>query len=314
MKHEVFHMENAAEKYVVVVGGMNIDIGGTSFLPLLPGDSNPGRISVTPGGVGRNIAHNLALFGTDVRLLSSCGNDEHGRILLSSCQEIGIETDRVLVLPNLPTSCYLYIADPSGDMALAVNDMAVCERITPLYLEQNRELLDQAAAVVMDANLPGETICWLADNCKAPLYCDPVSVSKAPKVQKALGSIHMLKPNRLEAELLSGVKINSPDDAALAAERLLARGVKNVCISLASDGVYAAGEGEGFLLPNLPGKPFNTTGCGDAFMAALVYAGIHGCRLRQSVQAGLQAAAITAKSPLAVNSEISGRDILCDHP
>ena len=53
--------------YAVVIGGVNIDIGGHSFQPLIPADSNPGKISVSLGGVGRNIAHNLSLLGTDVR-------------------------------------------------------------------------------------------------------------------------------------------------------------------------------------------------------------------------------------------------------
>ena len=53
--------------YAVVVGGVNVDIGGRSFAPLVEADSNPGAVTVSLGGVGRNIAHNLALLGTDVR-------------------------------------------------------------------------------------------------------------------------------------------------------------------------------------------------------------------------------------------------------
>ena len=49
--------------YIAVVGGVNIDVGGRSFAPLVAGDSNPGVIRTSLGGVGRNIAHNLALLG-----------------------------------------------------------------------------------------------------------------------------------------------------------------------------------------------------------------------------------------------------------
>ena len=52
-----------ASPYIAVVGGVNIDIGGRSDAPLVAGDSNPGRIRSSLGGVGRNIAHNLALLG-----------------------------------------------------------------------------------------------------------------------------------------------------------------------------------------------------------------------------------------------------------
>lgn len=301
-------------KYVVVVGGMNIDVGGTSYKPLLMQDSNPGSIKVTPGGVGRNIAHNLALMGVDVRLLSACGQDGYGSILLTSCRNIGIGVEAVLVLPDMPTSCYLYIAGPDGDMVAAVNDMEICNKISPEYLESNKALLDNAAAVVMDANLPPDSIIWLAENCKAPLYCDPVSVSKAPKLIRAIPFLHAIKPNRYEAGLLSGVEIKMPEDAAAAADRLLGAGVEQVYISLGSEGVYAAEKGGGFLIPNLPGETVNTTGCGDAFMAALVYAGINSCNLRQSALAGLKASQITALSPLAVNPDIRGRELLCHNP
>ena len=59
--------------YAVVVGGVNVDIGGRSFAPLIGADSNPGTVSVSLGGVGRNIAHNLSLLGADVRLLAAYG-------------------------------------------------------------------------------------------------------------------------------------------------------------------------------------------------------------------------------------------------
>ena len=65
--------------YVVVIGGVNVDIGGKSHAPLVAADSNPGSVRVSLGGVGRNIAHNLSLMGTDVRMLTAYGDDIHGQ-------------------------------------------------------------------------------------------------------------------------------------------------------------------------------------------------------------------------------------------
>ena len=56
--------------YAAVVGGVNVDIGGQSYAPLVARDSNPGRVRISLGGVGRNIAHNMSLLGVDVRLLT----------------------------------------------------------------------------------------------------------------------------------------------------------------------------------------------------------------------------------------------------
>ena len=98
-------------RYVVVVGGVNIDIGGQSFSSLVTADSNPGRISMSLGGVGRNIAHNLSLLGTDVRLLTAFGDDIHGQRIISSCAELGIDISHALRVSDCPTSTYLYVAD-----------------------------------------------------------------------------------------------------------------------------------------------------------------------------------------------------------
>ena len=52
--------------YAAVVGGINVDICGHSLGKLVDADSNPGLVTTALGGVGRNIAHNLTLLGTDV--------------------------------------------------------------------------------------------------------------------------------------------------------------------------------------------------------------------------------------------------------
>ena len=60
----------AAGGYVVVAGAVNVDIGGQSAGPLVGRDSNPGKVTVSMGAVGRNIAHNLRLLGVKVSLLT----------------------------------------------------------------------------------------------------------------------------------------------------------------------------------------------------------------------------------------------------
>ena len=69
---------------------------------------------------------------------------------------------------------------------------------------------------------------------------DPVSTVKSEKIRPILGKIHTLKPNRLEAESLSGVKITDRDSARQAAKVLLGTGLQRVFISLGEQGVFAA--------------------------------------------------------------------------
>ena len=296
--------------YAVVAGGVNIDIGGISHEPLVAADSNPGRVRVSLGGVGRNIAHNMALLGVDTRMLTAFGDDLHARRIADSCAELGIDISRALRVPGCATSTYLYIADEKGDMALALSDMGIYEHITPEFLEARKALLNGAALVVADANLPAAAIQWLAEHTEAPLFADPVSTVKAEKFRPVLGKIHTLKPNRLEAELLSGVSIHDTATLHRAADALLDTGLQRVFISLGGDGVLAADHNNRVQLPNLPGNMVNTTGCGDAFMAALAWAWLEGRDLEGSAMAGLAAASIAMESGETINPAM-GTDALC---
>ena len=291
--------------YAVVVGGVNMDIGGRSHAPLVAADSNPGTVTMSLGGVGRNIAHNLSLLGTDVRLLTAYGDDMNGERVAASCSELGIDLSRALKVAGGATSTYLYLTDDRGEMALAVSDMEICKKITPAYLAGQLPLMQNAQVVAADANLTGEALTFLAENCTAPLFVDPVSTAKAEKLRPILPKIHTLKPNRLEAELLSGVPIQTAADVEKAAGVLLEKGVHRLFISLGGEGVYAAMGDQRLLLPNLPGRMVNTTGCGDAFMAALVWAYLEGMDLRATALAGLAAGAIAMESEQTINPEMS---------
>lgn len=295
--------------FVTVVGGVNVDIGGRSFAPLVASDSNPGKVSFSVGGVGRNIAHNMALMGLDVGLLTAYGADLNGERVAASCSEAGIDLSHALRLSDMPTSTYLYLTDPAGEMALAVSDMEICGKITPAYLAANMAQLQNAQVVVADANIPAESLRFLAENCTAPLFVDPVSTVKAEKLRPILSKIHTLKPNRLEAELLSGVKIESKADLERAADKLLELGVHRLFISLGADGVLAAMGEERLWIPNIPGKMVNTTGCGDAFMAALVWAYLEGSDLKQTALAGLAAGSIAMESAETINLLMSAEEI-----
>ena len=291
--------------YVVVIGGANVDIGGRSWDPLVAADSNPGLVSLSLGGVGRNIAHNLSLLGADVRMLTAYGDDLYGQQLSTVCAAAGIDMSNALKLCDDRTSTYLYITGPDGDMAIAVSDMTICERITPEYLASNFALLQNARAVVCDTNIPAESLQYLAENCQAPLFVDPVSTIKAEKLRPILDKIHTLKPNRLEAELLSGVAIQSRADVEAAAAKMLETGLRRVFISLGGDGVYAATSDESCWMNPLPCRMVNTTGCGDSVMAALVWSWLEELSLADTVRAGLAAGSITIESAETISPEMS---------
>ena len=281
---------------MAVVGGVNIDIGGRPVRPLIEHDSNPGKVTISLGGVGRNIAHNLSLLGMHVRFLTAFGDDLHAQRIEASCADLGIDISHARKVAGAATSTYLYLNDADGDMMLAVSDMEICERITPDYIASNLSLLNNAQVVVADGNLPAETLEYLAEHCTVPIFADPVSVTKAEKLRPILGRLNTLKPNRMEAELLSGVRITDEGSMHLASEKLLETGLHRVFLSLGAEGVFAANGKDSRIYPCLPATVRSTTGAGDAFMAALVWA---------TVRAASAAAAIATESEETINPALS---------
>ena len=248
--------------YVAVVGGVNMDIGAVSAGKLVARDSNPGHVTTSLGGVGRNIAHNLCLLGQQTAMVTVMGDDDFGRRVQENARDIGLDLSASAVLPDCRTGTYLYIAGPDGDMALAVNDMDIYQRMTPDFLRQRLDFINGADLVVLETNLPEDSIRWLCDNCRAPILADPVSTIKAEKLRPVLGKLAALKPNRLEAELLSGVPITDTDSLHRAAQTLLETGLHRVFISLGADGVYAADQSGSVTLPAPKAEMVSTTPTG----------------------------------------------------
>ena len=262
-------MENKG--YAVVIGAANIDIGGTPYKPLIPGDSNPGVIKMSYGGVARNIAHNLTLLGVDVELITAAGDDTLGMEMLKKCESIGLDTSLSVVVPGGSSSVYLYINDETGEMDLALSHVDIVKQITPEYLESVSDVINSAVAVVADCNLTQESLLKLKEICKVPLYVDTVSVSHADKIKGHLDGIDTLKPNLLEAEFLTDMIIESEYDCLEAARALIDQGVRRVFISVGPHSMIAADKNHAIMADRYPVTVKCTTGAGDSAMAAIVW-------------------------------------------
>ena len=298
-------MQVPQDGQIVVVGAVNMDLSGTPAGPLRSGDSNPGRITLSAGGVGRNIAENLRRLGRNVSLVTLTGDDHYGRIIREQCRNLGIRMEMSMTEPQCSTSSYLCINERNGDLHTAVSDMAIYERLTPARLEPFLPALNSAALVILDANLPEDTIAWAARNIRAPLAADPVSAGKVSRLKSCLSRLVLMKPNIPEAEILTGIRVRSEADWPRAAEALLNSGVRRVYLSLGPRGVYADDGNMRAVLPCHPGMVRNTTGCGDAFFAAAADAWLEGLDTLEAAQRALAAAAWCAADEHAVSPTLN---------
>ena len=288
-----------------VVGAANIDIGGFPHGRIAMQDSNPGRVTLSAGGVGRNIACNLARLGVDTHLVAPLGEDAFASLVRADCARAGVNTELCFTFPGAASSSYLFIADAGGDMQLAVNDMGICDRLTPEVLSDRLDALNAMDAVALDANLPAETLTFLAERVHVPLIADAVSTAKAPRLLGALGRLWALKPNAIEAEALTGIPVFDAESAGRAARRLVELGVERVFITLGERGACCADARETRMLSGTLARMVNTTGAGDAFTAALAWGQLQGLSLADCCAAGLAAASIAVESLETVSPDIS---------
>ena len=295
---------------VAVVGGANMDIGGFPSARLVMGDSNPGKVRMTLGGVGRNIAENLSLLGLEVHLITALGNDTNGHAIINDCRAKGIQIDRCFIVNDMNTSVYLFMNDENNDLSCAINDMDIQLSITPELLAPHMEFLNSMDAVIMDANLRQETIEFLAENLNVPIYADAVSAAKVYKLKNALPHMYCFKPNRIEAELLCNMEIRDAIDGSEAVRRLLDTGLKRVFLTMGSMGAICGDENGCIFIPAGSPKIVNTSGAGDAFTSALIWSHLSGMSLKECAQAGMAAGAIAMETVSAVNPEMSAANIL----
>ena len=290
--------------YVAVVGAVNMDVCGRPYQKLILRDSNPGAVRYTPGGVGRNIAHDLRLLGVEVRFVTVFGDDPYGDALQESCRMLGMDLTDSAAMPGMRTSTYLYITDEHGEMQLALSDTDISECITPDFLLSRLGMLNAAAAVVVDGNLTRETLCWIAEHVTVPIFADPVSVTKAERLRPILSRLHTFKPNRTEGQHLTGE--TAPERIV---DTLLSQGVGHVFLSLGADGILAGAGEERVMLPCFPTRMVNTTGGGDAVMAALIWAHLNGKTLEEATAAALKAGRLAVEYDGTNNPALSAEAI-----
>ncbi len=294
-----------ARHQMTVVGASNVDIIATSGAPLIESDSNPGRVRTGFGGVGRNIAENLARMDQQIRFITAYGDDPFTLSLQAQAGELGLDISQSLCAKDVSSSLYICVNQPDGEMAVAINDMEVCGLLTPAFIKDKLDALNAAEAVVLDANLPEETLAYLGNRCTAPLFVDTVSTKKAEKLRGMLGRLTGIKTNRYEAELLTRQEVRTPEDAKLAARAFHRMGIKVVFITLGSLGAFVSLGQECASMPTLAKRLVSTTGCGDAFFAGALCALLDGGNSEAVLRQGLVAAAICAEDPCAVSPAIS---------
>ena len=294
--------------YVAGFGGTNIDLHIRAQKPAVMRDSNFAKIYISPGGVMRNILDNVARLGISCKLLSALGRDDFGRIILTDCERIGIDTSCIYMDSEHGTSFYVPFVDADGDMLIAANDMRNLQTLPEDYLEAHKELLRGAKAILCDANPPAERIVQLTQLAgDTPIFADPVSTARCNVFLPVLNKIHLLKPNLLELETMSGVQCRTEDEIAKACGVLFERGLNSLVVSLGARGCYYADRSGKSMFRRMRAveNMANATGAGDAFTAGLVSSWCRGADTSEMLDYALACGIIAVQGEDTINAKMS---------
>jgi pseudouridine kinase len=301
---------------VLVVGGAVLDQKvRTRGVPVL-GTSNPGVATTAIGGVGRNIAENLARLGTPVALVAPVGDDPAGEAVLHRTTTAGVDCRSVVRSPH-PTGTYTAVLGPDGDLVVAVSDMRATDELVVTDLEGVRGRVADAGALVLDANLPADVLGWLLDlaaGTGVSVVLEPVSVAKASRLAGLLGTarpVHLLTPNVDELAALLGRPVtDTTGDVVAAAAALHAQGVAHVWVRRGSSGsILSVGPGGRQAAAHAIGAPavevVDVTGAGDASTAGCVHALLASGGVVEAARFGQVCAALTCASAETVRPDLT---------
>jgi pseudouridine kinase len=280
---------------IIVIGGTNIDIKAKAAASFIPGTSNPGDVTFTPGGVARNISHNLGSLGVKVALISAIGNDAPGQMAVSATQAAGVDL-RMCLRCDAPTGSYVAVLDERGELVSAVNDMRILKNLKSEYVKSHSAALQNAKFIVVDCNVWSDLLGYLALHYSEKLIVEPVSVAKSQKLRTLLDKheVFIATPNRDQLKALT-----DRGDIDGACQDLHERGLHNLVVHLGSEGaVVSSGKGMKQIPCASSSQVNDVTGAGDTAVAGLVYGLSQGYDISKSAQYGQAAASLVLSSAL----------------
>lgn len=292
--------------YVTVIGGSNIDIQGIPNSSLIMCDSNPGKVNISLGGVGRNIAENMCKLGLNTKLISAIGNDLYGSQILSECKNYGIDVEDCYISNEIPTSIYISVLNNSKDMQVAISHMDILEKIDVSYIDSKHQCINDSLAIIIDTNLSKDVIDYITSiYSHIPIFIDTVSSSKCVKIKNIVGKFHTIKLNKFEAESLTGIKINNIKDLEFCSKKLLDEGVNNIFITLGKDGVFCANKDTSIKIDAVEVDVISATGAGDAFTSALVYSYLNNFDIEHTAKFSMASSIIALSHSSTINPNMS---------
>jgi pseudouridine kinase len=264
-----------------------MDIKAKTLAAHILATSNPSEIVTKPGGVARNIAHNLARLGAETTLLTVLGNDANAETIIQATKAAGVNISHIMRV-SAPTGIYLALLDKSGELITAASDMANLKFLSKEHIRNTKKIVKENKYIIADCNLPLETLEEIAALSASNLIIEPVSVSKCQKLLSLLqtNKVYLATPNLDQIDALTGTR-----DIKTATAQLHKLGLQNLVIHAGNQGAYTS---DGQTITHIPSQAktiIDVTGAGDAATAGLIFGLMQNLPLEKAAVFGQEIAA-----------------------
>lgn len=297
-------------KKIIVIGSSNVDmVVRTSHLPA-PGETIlGGEFFMNQGGKGANQAVSIKRLGGNLIFMAKLGNDVLGRQSVGYFKKEGIDTRYIALDEDSASGVALISVDDHAENSIVVAsgaNMLLNEQDVDKMLEE----MCEGDILLMQLEIPLQTVEYAARKAfgkGVKVVLNPAPARSLPK--ELFRHLYMVTPNRIEAEMLTGIKIANDADVEKVAEEICAMGVKNVIITLGSKGCLIREEGVSYRIDAFKVEPVDTTAAGDTFNGALCVGLSEGMDLKQAAVMASKASSI-AVTRMGAQSSIPYREEL----
>ena len=296
---------------IVVIGSSNTDMVVRAERLPAPGETViGGKFFMNAGGKGANQAVAAARLGGTVSFIAKIGNDVFGKEAMALFEKEGIDCSCVSIDSESPSGVALITVNHEGENCIVVAPGANAA-LSPKDFESNNKLIRQADILLMQLEIPLETIAWAIDTGaseKTKIILNPAPAQIIP--DRILKRVDIITPNETEAGILTGIAVTDPASAERTAKALLQKGVGSVVITMGAQGAFLMDKNQIQLIPAPAVRAVDTTAAGDIFNGALAVGLSNGLSLREAVKFGIRVASISVTRMGAQSSAPYLREII----
>lgn len=297
---------------IAVIGSINMDVFLSINNQPKPGETIfANKVTYQPGGKGANQAVSISNMGADVYMIGRVGSDTFGEEIVKVLTDKGVDTSNVEVDDTTKTGLALITLDKNAENHIVLYKGANFT-LSPKDIDAVEDIIEQVDIVMLQLEIPIETVNHTIELAKRKnkfVILDPAPAPLEPLSSEILRSIDLLIPNQVEAEIISGRRIDDIRSAKLAASDILSQGVKKVIIKLGAKGALIAENNHFEYIEGTKVNSVDTTAAGDAFGGAVAAALLEGQGMKSAVELANKVGALTTEKHGAMDSIPTRKEI-----